>query len=433
VNKKILDIALPNIISNITIPLLGIVDLALMGHLGEVDFIGGIALGGTIFNFLYWGFAFLRMGTSGITAQAYGARNLSESILSLGRALLVAAAGSLLILLLQKPIALLSFSYIDSETSVENIALSYYNIRIWAAPATIGLYALTGWFIGMQNSKIPMTIAIICNIINISLSAYFVYGLNLDARGVALGTVIAQYCGLVLASIFIWRYYRRLFKYWTNKGLMKLKELKHFVLINKDIFIRTLCIIFVFTFFTTESASTNKTILAVNSLLLQFLFIFSYLMDGFAYAAEALVGRFVGAQNRKNLLTTIRYLFIWGTGISLIFTLFYALGGNWILSMLTNNSETISAASPYMKWLILLPILSFASFLYDGIYIGATASVYMRKTMMAATILIFVPVYFGLKDILFNHGLWIAMLSFMLARGLFQALYFKKAVLIKFK
>ncbi len=362
-NKKILDIALPNIVSNITIPLLGIVDLALMGHLGEVDFIGGIALGGTIFNFLYWGFAFLRMGTSGITAQAYGARNLNESILSLGRALLVAAVGSILILLLQKPIALLSFSYIDSETSVENIALSYYNIRIWAAPATISLYALTGWFIGMQNSKIPMIIAIICNIINISLSAYFVYGLNLDARGVALGTVIAQYCGLVLAAIFIWRYYRRLFKYWTNKGLLKVKELKHFVLINKDIFIRTLCIIFVFTFFTTESASTNKTILAVNSLLLQFLFIFSYLMDGFAYAAEALVGRFVGSQNRKNFLTTVRYLFIWGTVISLIFTVFYALGGNWVLSMLTNSTETISAASPYLKWLILLPILSFASFL----------------------------------------------------------------------
>jgi MATE family multidrug resistance protein len=166
---------------------------------------------------------------------------------------------------------------------------------------------------------------------------------------------------------------------------------------------------------------------------LQFFFIFSYLIDGFAYAAEALVGKFVGAQNRKNFLTTIRYLFIWGTVISLIFTLFYALGGNWILSMLTNNAEIISAASPYLKWLILLPILSFASFLYDGIYIGATASVYMRKTMMAATLFIFIPVYFGLKGILFNHGLWIAMLSFMLARGIFQAIYFKKAILVKFK
>ncbi|MRT91400.1 MATE family efflux transporter [Ancylomarina sp. 16SWW S1-10-2] len=432
-NKKILDIALPNIVSNITIPLLGIVDLALMGHLGKVDFIGGIALGGVIFNFLYWGFSFLRMGTSGITAQAYGARNLHESILSLGRALSVAAVGSIIILLLQKPIALLSFSCINSEASVENIARSYYNIRIWAAPATISLYALTGWFIGMQNSKIPMTIAIICNIINISLSSYFVYGLNLDARGVALGTVIAQYCGLILASFFIWRHYRRLFKYWTNRGLFKITELKNFVLVNKDIFIRTLCIIFVFTFFTTESASTNKTILAVNSLLLQFLFIFSYLMDGFAYAAEALVGKFIGAKNRKNFLLTVRYLFIWGIGISLIFTLFYALCSNWILSMLTNNTKIISAASPYLKWVILLPILSFASFIYDGIYIGATASAYMRKTMMAATILIFAPVYWILKDILLNHGLWIAMLSFMFARGLFQAIYFKKAVLIKFK
>jgi len=249
VNKKILNIAVPNIVSNITIPLLGLVDLALMGHLGKVDFIGAIALGGTIFNFLYWGFAFLRMGTTGITAQAYGARNLSESILSLSRALTVALAGSILILILQKPIAMLSFWLIESEESVETIAKSYFYIRVWAAPATIGLYALNGWFIGMQNAKTPMLIAIAGNVINISLSAFFVYGLMLDAKGVALGTLIAQYCSLFIALFFILRNYKRLFKYWSAKGMMKVNELKHFFLVNKDIFIRTLCIIFVFTFF----------------------------------------------------------------------------------------------------------------------------------------------------------------------------------------
>ncbi|PKQ65625.1 MATE family efflux transporter [Labilibaculum filiforme] len=430
-NKRILHIALPNIVSNITIPLLGIVDLALMGHLGKVDFIGAIALGGTIFNFLYWGFAFLRMGTTGITAQAYGARNLSESILSLSRALFVALLGSIFILILQKPIADLSFYVINSEKSVEEIAKSYYYIRVWAAPATIGLYALTGWFIGMQNSKIPMIIAIICNIINIALSSFFVYGMDLDARGVALGTVIAQYCGLFLALFFISHYYQRLFRYWSAKGMMKMKELKHFILINKDIFIRTLCIIFVFTFFTTESASNNKNILAVNSLLLQFLFIFSYFMDGFAFAAEALVGKFIGAKNQNGLKHVIRLLFMWGIGISLAFTLFYATSSNWILSTLTNSEAIILEAQDYIKWIILLPILSFGSFLLDGIFIGATASKYMRKTMMAATLFVFIPCYFFLSNSLQNHGLWIAMLAFMLARGVFQSVYYKKAIAIK--
>ncbi|WP_372751162.1 MATE family efflux transporter [Labilibaculum sp.] len=430
-NKRILKIALPNIVSNITIPLLGIVDLALMGHLGKVDFIGAIALGGIIFNFLYWGFVFLRMGTSGITAQAYGARNFSESILSLSRALLVALIGSSLILILQNPIAKLSFYFINSEESVETIAKSYYYIRVWAAPATIGLYALTGWFIGMQNSKIPMLIAIASNIVNICLSAFFVYGMHLDARGVALGTVIAQYFGLLLALFFIYRYYRRLFHHWSLEGMMKIKELKNFISINKDIFIRTLCIIFVFTFFTTESANTNKIILAVNSLLLQFLFIFSYFMDGFAFAAEALVGKFIGARNKKGLRTVIRLLFIWGIAISLIFTFFYGTSANWILSALTNNESTILEAQAYIKWIVLLPILSFASYLMDGIFIGATASAYMRKTMMAATLLVFIPCYYFLEDLYQNHGLWIAMLGFMLARGVFQSIYYKKAILLK--
>lgn len=431
-NKKILNIAIPNIVSNVTIPLLGVVDLALMGHLGKVDFIGAIALGGTIFNFLYWGFAFLRMGTTGITAQAYGSRNLNESILSLSRALIVAFIGSFLILIFQKPIAMLSFWLIESEESVESVAKSYFFIRVWAAPATIALYALNGWFIGMQNARIPMLIAIVGNVINITLSAFFVYNLNLDVKGVALGTLIAQYSSFLLASFFIFRYYKRLFKYWSIKGMMKIKELTHFFIINKDIFIRTLCIIFVFTFFTTESASVNKDILAVNSLLLQFLFIFSYFMDGFAFAAEALVGKYIGALNAKYLKQVIRLLFIWGLVISLSFTFIYGLLGNDILSLLTDMRSTIELANVYLKWVILLPILSFASFLMDGIFIGATASAYMRKTMMAATLLIFIPLYYIFNEISGNHGLWIAMLGFMLSRGLFQAIYLKKAILSHF-
>jgi MATE family multidrug resistance protein len=284
----------------------------------------------------------------------------------------------------------------------------------------------------MQNARIPMLIAIVGNVINITLSAFFVYNLNLDVKGVALGTLIAQYSSFLLASFFIFRYYKRLFKYWSIKGMMKIKELTHFFIINKDIFIRTLCIIFVFTFFTTESASVNKNILAVNSLLLQFLFIFSYFMDGFAFAAEALVGKYIGALNAKYLKQVIRLLFIWGLVISLSFTFIYGLLGNDILSLLTDMRSTIELANVYLKWVILLPILSFASFLMDGIFIGATASAYMRKTMMAATLLIFIPLYYIFNEISGNHGLWIAMLGFMLSRGLFQAIYLKKAILSHF-
>ncbi|MFA8433741.1 MAG: MATE family efflux transporter [Marinifilaceae bacterium] len=428
-NKKILNIAIPNIISNVTIPLLGLVDLALMGHLGKEDFIGAIALGGMIFNFLYWGFAFLRMGTSGFAAQAYGARDLKESTLTLSRALLVALGGSLLLILLQKPIELLSFYLIQGDQEVENLARGYYYVRIWAAPATISLYALTGWYIGMQNARIPMVVAITSNILNILLSTLFVYGFHMEAKGVALGTVLAQYGALLLALYFLRAHYWKLIRHWSTKGMLQITALKKFFQVNRDIFIRTLCLIFVFTFFTSESANTNKTILAVNSLLLQFLMLFSYLMDGFAYAAEALVGKYVGSQNREDLKRLIQHLFKWGIGISACFTLLYGTSGNEILSLLTSNSKVLNAATPFMIWVILLPFLSFASFLYDGIYIGATSSVYMRKTMMISTLLIFIPVYFTLGKIWSNHGLWIAMLGFMLSRGVFQAIYYKKAVL----
>ncbi len=432
-NRQILKIALPNIISNITIPLLGLVDLALMGHLNSVDFIGAIALGGTIFNFIYWGFSFLRMGTTGITAQSYGAKDFRETILSLSRALLVAIAGSSVILLLQYPIAMLSFWLIDADNQVEALAKSYFYIRVWAAPATIGLYALMGWFIGMQNAKIPMTIAITGNIINIVLSYIFVYHFHMNEKGVALGTVLAQYSSLLLAVFFVLKYYSRLFPYWSRKGMLKIEKLKIFFMVNKDIFLRTLCLILVFTFFTTESAAYNKDILAVNTLLLQFFYIFSYFIDGFAYAAEALTGRFVGANNPKQLHKVTRLLFVWGTAIALLFTVNYALFGIDILKLLTSSLETISQSKDYLIWVIFVPVISFSSFLMDGIFVGSTASAYMRKTMMAATFLVFFPVYYLLQLFLENHALWIAMLAFLLARGAFQALVYKKAVTVSIR
>lgn len=430
-NKKILKLAIPNIISNITIPLVGMVDLAVLGHLESELYIGAIAVGGLIFNVLYWGFGFLRMGTSGFTAQAFGERNLHETMNILGRALLVALGGALLLILLQGPIGWVFFKLINGSSEVEALAREYYSIRIFAAPATIGLYALTGWFIGMQNTRFPMMIAITVNLLNLGFNLYFIYGLGMKSDGVAWGTLIAQYSGLILGLILFMRYYKKLLKYWSRKALFELVGMKKFFLVNRDIFIRTMCLIFVFTFFTSQSASSDNTILAVNTLLLQFFMLFSFVADGFAYAGEALVGRFIGARNTPSLKKVIRLLFIWGFLISIPFTLAYAFFSDKILFILTNNQAIIEASKPYLLWIIFIPLAGFPSFIWDGIYIGATASKGMRNTMIIATALVFIPAFFLFKDQLGNHALWLALILFLLARGFGQTVMAKKFVYLK--
>jgi multidrug resistance protein, MATE family len=418
VNRRILNLAIPNIISNITIPLLGMVDLALMGHLEDKVYIGAIALGGMIFNFIYWGFSFLRMSTSGFTAQAYGARNITEIVMILSRALIVAAAGAALLLLLQYPIAAFSFRLIGGSEQVENLAREYFHIRILAAPATIGLYALTGWFLGMQNARIPMFITLLVNIMNIGLSFMFIKVFHMRADGVALGTVLAQYSGLILAIWFLHKFYGKYFRHWQKGKLLSKKAILQFFMVNKDIFIRTLCLIFALSFFTTQSARNDDAILAVNTLLMQFFMLFSFIVDGYAHAAEALTGRFVGSRNKVNLRVTVRLLFYWAAGIAIIFTLIYAVAGRYLLLVLTGNSEIIMAAQEYLPWIMLVPVITFPAFIWDGIYIGATASVAMRNSMLISTLVLFLPAYYILEPVLGNHGLWLAFLIFMAGRGI---------------
>jgi len=433
-NKKILDLAIPNIISNISIPLLGIVDMALMGHLESDAFIGAIALGSLIFNFIYWSLGFLRMGTSGFTAQAWGRRDLPETVLVFSRAAFIAVFTGAILLLLQKPIEILSFLVLKGETQVEELAMAYFRIRIWAAPAALGQFALLGFFLGMQNAKLPMVVLVSTNVINIACSYFFVMQLALESNGVALGTVIAQYCGLLIALFYFRKYFRRLFKYWSLQATLQWDKLKHFLLINKDIFIRTMCLVVVFSIFTARSASSDvqnngeDTILAVNSLLMQFFMFFSFLIDGFAHASEALSGKFIGARDRISLKRAVRLLFIWGGGISILFTLIYLLGGNGILRMLTNNAEVIANARPYFFWVVLVPMLSFTAFLWDGIFIGATAGPEMRNAMLVSTLAVFFPVYILAGRFMGNHGLWLAFILFMIARGLSMQVIAKKAV-----
>ena len=433
-NKKILKLAIPNIISNISIPLLGIVDMALMGHLESDSYIGAIALGSLIFNFIYWGLGFMRMGTSGFTAQAWGRKDLSETILVFSRAVFIAIVTGTLLLLVQKPIEILSFLVLKGESQVEELAMAYFRIRIWAAPAALGQFALLGFFLGMQNARLPMVVLVSTNVINIGLSYLFVMKLGMESNGVALGTVIAQYSGLFLALFFFRKYFRRLFRYWSLQGTLQWTKLKHFLLINKDIFIRTMCLVAVFSIFTARSASTDvlnegeDTILAVNSLLMQFFMFFSFLIDGFAHASEALTGKFIGAGDRLSLKHSVRLMFIWGTVISMIFTLLYLSGGNAIFRALTNNAEVIANAKPYFFWVILIPMVSFSAFLWDGIFIGATAGPEMRNAMLASTLVVFFPAYILAGRFMGNHGLWLAFILFMIARGISMQVMSKKAV-----
>jgi MATE family multidrug resistance protein len=429
-NRKILNLAIPNIISNITVPLLGIVDLTLMGRLGDERYIGAIALGGMIFNFVYWGFVFLRMGTSGFTAQAFGKNDQKESVNILSRAMLVGLIGSFVVIVLQWPIERLGFWLIDGSRDVEEFARSYYYIRIWAAPATIMLYAFTGWFIGMQNARIPMIVAIVINLLNVGFNVVFVFGFGMKSDGVAWGTLLAQYSGLGL-SIY---YFRKKFGYmialWERKAMTNLVALRRFFMVNKDIFIRTLALIFAVSFFTTKSAETNDTILAINTILFQFFIFFSYFVDGFANAGEALAGRYIGAGDRPNLLRSVKLTFVWALGVSVIFTLINAGVGKWILQLMTSNTEIVSGAIPFLPWVVLIPLISFVAFIWDGIYVGATVSNHMRNSILVA-LLVFLIIYYATIDALDNHGLWLALSAFLLVRGIYLSVFARRSVLSK--
>lgn len=428
-NRSILKLAIPNIISNITIPLLGLVDMVLMGHLESASYIGAIALGGTIFSVLYSFFSFLRAGTTGFTAQALGSNDKTETIYSLYRAICIGIPIIILILSLQTPIAKLSNILLDGSEEVKTLAINYFYIRIWAAPPNILLYCLNGWFVGMQNTKIPMFIAILINVMNIIFSIIFVIVLNQNVIGVALGTVLAQYCGLLLAIILLIKNYRSYFVKINKDILFDINKIKRFFKINRDLMIRSFLLIISIAFFTNQSAKLGDNILAVNMILLQSFYIFSYFTDGFAYAGEALVGKFVGSKDKDNLSKAIRLLLLWGFSISIPFTILYAIFPSTFVKIISNNPNILTEVEPYYIYMILIPIITFAAFIWDGIYIGATASKAIRNTMIIASVFIFLPVWYFLTPILGNHGLWISFLCFMVARGASMTLMAKRNIM----
>ncbi len=423
-NKEILRLAIPNIISNISVPLLSTVDTALMGRMSEVH-LGAIGLGTMLFNFLYWNFGFLRMSSTGLTAQAYGRKDEEAIIHNLLRALIVAGILGILMLVFQKQIGALGMQLLNATGEQHQLVAQYFYIRIWAAPATIGLYAIMGWYFGMQNSIFPLILTVFINIVNIVLSFYFVRQMGWEISGVAYGTVIAQYSGFVLAFVLFLLKYRSYLSHRKLATLLAAKPLLHFLNINKDIFIRTLCLTIVFAFFYSRSAMGGAMMLAVNVILLQFLNWMSYGVDGFAYAAESLVGKYKGAENTQAVYKAIRYSFGWGMVLATLFTLSYWIFGEAIMGIFTDQQEVIAAARPYFFWILILPLVGFACYVWDGIYIGLTASKAMRDSMLLALFLFGVTYYF-ITPYFPIHGLWFALLVFLGVRGLFQYWLFSR-------
>ncbi len=421
-NRRILRIAIPSIISNITVPLLGLVDVSIVGHLGDTAYIGAIAVGGMLFSILYWNFGFLRMGTSGLTSQAYGRKDADEEIRVLAQALTVGLVSAVGILLLQYPVERLAFYLLDISAGVEEYAVRYFRICVWGAPAVLAMYGFKGWYIGMQNSRFPMYIAIAVNVINILCSLFFVFVLKMKVEGVVLGTVVAEWAGLVMA-VALWR---RKYGYLRGriawKGSVRFSVMRRFFAVNRDIFLRTVGLITVTTFFTSTGARQGEVILAVNTLLMQLFTLFSYIMDGFAYAGEALAGRYIGACNVKQLKHAVRNLFGWGMGLALFFTLLYGLGGQRFLRLLTDDIKVIEVAGEYFYWVLAVPLTGFPAFLWDGILIGATATREMLRAMgLACAAFFFIYcMWGGATD---NHVLWLAFLVYLFLRGFLQTLW----------
>ena len=424
-HRRILSIAVPSIVSNITVPLLGLIDIAIVGHLGNVSYIGAIAVGSMIFNLVYWIFGFLRMGASGMTSQALGSRNLTEVVRLLLCSLAVSMAIALLLIILQTPLQQIMFALIKPTADIAPLSSTYYYIVIWGAPAMLGLYGLTGWYIGMQNTRIPMLVSIIQNITNIIASLTLVAGLGMGFRGVAFGTVMAQYTGFFVALALLLRYYGRLGKYIELGGLFARSAMTRFFSVNGDIFMRTLFLVAVNLFFTSAGARQGAVILAVNTVLMQLYLLFSYFMDGFAYAGEAICGHYYGAGNNAAVRATVRRLFLWGAVVVAVFTAVYAMGGEGFLHLLTDDNTVIAASGEYFPWALAVPLAGVAAFVWDGVFIGLTATRGMLVSSVIAAVAFF-STYFLLQPSLGNHALWLAQIVYLSMRGIIQSVIFSR-------
>ena len=427
-NKKdrdILDIAIPSIVSNITVPLLGLVDVTIVGHMGNAAYIAAIAVGSMIFNVIYWIFGFLRMGTSGMTSQAYGRRCLDEAVDLLVRALAVGVGIGLAFVAGQSVLKWAALELMQPTADIAVFTSTYFDICIWGAPAVLGLYSLTGWYIGMQNTRLPMLVSIFQNVVNIAASLVFVYLFGMKVEGVAFGTLTAQYAGFFAALLFLRKRFREVLVHVSLRALRDAAAMMRFFTVNRDIFLRTLFLVAVNLFFTAAGAKQGAVVLSVNTLLFQLFTLYSYVMDGFAYAGEAIGGKYFGARNQEAFDDTVSRLFRWGLALTLFYTFLYLVAGEPFLRLLTDEPEVVDCSKEYILWAVAIPLAGMGAFYWDGLYIGMTATRGMLSSTFTGAA-VFFTVHFSLFPLLGNHALWLALILYLVSRGVVQTLLFRK-------
>lgn len=427
-DRDVWRIAAPMILSNISVPLLGMVDTGVVGHLESPVYLGAVAIGGTIFSFLYTGVNFLRMGTTGIAAQRFGADDFDGLRVSLGQALVVAQIIALTVLLLQSPIGYVAMKLLGADGALRENALEYFSIRVWSAPGTLANFVMVGWFLGLQNARVPLFIFLTINLTNIALDLLFVLVLGMKVDGVALASVFAEYAGLAVALFFAVRELRRNSGHWPMDKFVKLREYAAFFSINANLFIRTMALMFTIAFVTAQGTRMGGLILAANAILMQLQNLTAFGLDGLAHAAEALVGKAVGQRRRDVLERSVTLCLRWSLIFAAGFSAAYFLLGPHLINVLTDLPAVRETTLRYLPWMIVSPLVSVWSFLYDGVYVGATRAREMRNIMVFSAIGVFIPAWFVLQP-LGNDGLWLAFLLFLASRGVGMHIGYRRSVL----
>ena len=416
-DRQVWRIAAPMILSNLSVPLLGMVDTGVTGHLDSPAYLGAVAIGASIFGFLYTGVNFLRMGTTGMAAQRLGAADYDGLRVSLGQGLLVAIAISLVLIALQKPVGLLAMDLIGAKAGIREFALTYFRVRIWSAPGTLANFVLIGWFLGLQNARVPLLIFLTINTVNIVLDLVFVVVFGMKVEGVALASVIAEYTGLAVGLGRAGQALRTHKGHWPLSRLLRLEAYAAFFSINTNLFVRTIALMFTFAFVTAQGTRLGSLILAANAVLMNLQHLTSFALDGIAHAAEALVGKAVGERRRSALEASVRLCLKWSLIFAALIAAIYAVAGVPLIRLLTDLPAVRKAAMQFLPWLVVSPLVSVWPFLYDGVYVGATRAREMRDIMLVSTLAVFLPAWFLLRGF-GNHGLWLAFMLFMASRGI---------------
>lgn len=426
-NKTVLKLAIPSIFANITVPLVGMADTAIAGRLGDATVLGGIAIASMLFDLLYWNMGFLRVGTGGMVAQAYGRGDYKDAIDTFALGITTALAFAFLFIVCQWVYVEAAFHFIECSSGIEVLAREYFFIRIWAAPATLSLNVFKGFFIGMQNAVSPMAVDITVNVTNIAASIFFAFYAGLGFSGIAWGTLVAQYAGLLLAVSLMVFQYRRHFHLMDIRNNIRPGKIRKFFMLNADLFVRSLCFLFIYAGLTSLAAKYGDVDLAVSSIMMKLMLLYSYFIDGFAYAGEALSGRYIGARDKVSLTRAVKVIFMWCCGIGIVSTLGYWAGGEWLVRLMATDATVIAESARFLPWLLVMPFVSSVAFTWDGIFIGATATKALRNSMLWAVVGFFAG-YFSLKGAIGVQSLWAGYMIHLVVRTVYLSAVAKKEV-----